>query len=138
MRNVLATFLLIGLGTASSAIPPARNAQLRAVKIKRPNIVIRGAYLGGVEVCAGPSGTGITEDEYERVGTAKRSNPAGGDEVWIFPITCHSTWIVSTRVFVKAFDASGNYVGTKSLPYSGVTDVATALCACNSFPDRCR
>jgi|SRR5215469_3184109 len=138
MRNVLAIFLLIGLGTVSNATPPARNAQLRAVKIKRPNIVIRCAYLGRVEVWAEPSGTGITEDEYERVGTAKRSNPAGGDEVWIFPITCPSTWIISTRVFVKAFDTSGNNVGTKSLPYFGVTDVANALCACNSFPDRCQ
>jgi hypothetical protein len=117
---------------------PARNAQLRAVKIKRPNIVIRGAYLGRVEVWAEPSGTEITEDAYYRVGTAKRTNHGGGDEVWIFPITCPSTWIISTSVFVKAFDASGSYVATKSLPYFGVTDVANALCACNSFPDRCR
>lgn len=129
MRNALLIYVLIGLETASLAAPPVKPAQLRAIEVKRPNIVIRGAYLGRVEVWAVPSGTGITPDEYGLVGNARRRSTAGRNEIWLFPIACTSPLIPSTEVFVKGFDVKGNEVGTKSLPYSGASEIADALCS---------
>ena len=60
------TILLIA--TESLAASPKGHAQLRAALVKRPNIVVRGAYLSRVEIWAVPTGTGITEDEYKLVG----------------------------------------------------------------------
>jgi hypothetical protein len=68
MRKFLMIVFLIG--TESIAAPPKDHAQLRCIVVKRSNIVVRGAYLGRVEVWVVPTGTGITEDEYTLVGTA--------------------------------------------------------------------
>jgi hypothetical protein len=126
MWKVLLTILLIG--TESLAASPKGHAQLRAVLVKRPNIVVRGAYLAKVEIWAVPTGTGITEDEYTLVGAAKRSNAAGGNEIWLFRITCESPLVSSTEVFAKGFDESGYQIGRKSLPYTSLTAIAHALC----------
>src|SRR5216684_5814072 len=129
MRSAFLICVLIGLGTASLATPPIKRAQLRTIEVKRPNIVIRGAYLSRVEVWAVPTATGITPDEYAMVGNAKRSNAAGRKEIWSFPIACTSPLIPATEVFVKGFDANSNEVGRKSLPYSGASEIADALCS---------
>ena len=129
MRNASLIYMLIGLGTVSLATPPIKRAQLRAIEVRRPNIVIRGGYLSKVEVWAVPTGTGITQDEYALVGNAKRSNAAGRKEIWLFPIACTSPLIPSTEVFAKGFDANGNEVGRKSLRYSGASEIADALCS---------
>ena len=127
MRNFFLTFCLIGVGTTLAA-PAAKRALLRSVEVKRPDIIMRGAYLGRVEVWAVPTGTGITPDEYTLVGRATRKTPAGRNETWLFPIDCASTSLLATEVFVKAFDQTGKNVGTKSLPYSGATEINDALC----------
>ena len=62
------------------------------------------------------------------IGNARRSNAAGQKEIWLFPIVCESPLIPSNEVFVKAFDVKGDQVGRKSLPYSGASDIAQALC----------
>ena len=120
------TILLIG--TESLAASPKGHAQLRAALVKRPNIVVRGAYLSRVEIWAVPTGTDITEDEYTLVGAAKRSNAVGGNEIWLFPIACESPLVSSTEIFAKGFDESGNQIKRKSLPYTSLTDIAHALC----------
>jgi len=119
--------LLFGLA-AESTVAPKEHARLRAVVVNRPNIVVRGAYLGKVEIWTVPTGTGITEDAYALVGNAKRHNSAGPSEIWLFRIPCTSPLILSTEVFVKAFDTDGREAATKSLPYRGATDIAEALC----------
>src|SRR5689334_22835392 len=101
MWKVLLTILLIG--TESLAASPKGHAQLRAPLVKRPNIVVRGAYLSRVEIWAVPTGKGITEDEYKLVGEAKRSNTAGRNEIWLFRIACESPLIPSTEIFAKGF-----------------------------------
>ena len=67
MRNAFLIVLLLGLGEESLATPVTKCALLRSIEVKRPSIVIRGAYLGRVEVWAVPTGTGITPDEYSLV-----------------------------------------------------------------------
>jgi len=126
MWKVLLTILLIG--TESLAASPKGHAQLRAALVQRPNIVVRGAYLSRVEIWAVPTGTGITEDEYTLVGAANRSNAAGGNEIWLFPIACESPLIPSTEIFARGFDESGYQIGRKYLPYTTLSAIAHALC----------
>lgn len=127
MRNVFLIACLVGIA-ASIAAPATKRALLRSVEVKRPNILIRGAYLQNIEVWAVPTGTGITRDEYALVGTATRRGAAGQNETWLFPIECTSPLIPSTEIFVKAFDKTGKTVGTKSLPHTGASEISDALC----------
>jgi len=131
MRNALLICLLLGLGMASIAGPPARHPHLRTTKVERPNIVIRGANLYTVEVWAIPTGTEITPDTYVLLGNAKRSNAAGPNETWVFripPCNPMDTRLLATEILAKGFDAKGTVIGTKSLLYRGASAVHEALC----------
>jgi hypothetical protein len=127
MQKVLLVLLLVAFAASPTTAQPQKHAELRAIVVKRPIIVVRGSYLGKVEIWAVPTGTGISP-EGGLVGNARRSNAAGQKEIWLFPIACESPLIPSTEVFVKAFDVKDNQVGRKSLPYSGASDIAQALC----------
>ena len=127
MRKALLVLVLVTLAISPTTAKPQKHAELRSVTIKRPNIVVSGSYLRKVEIWAVPTGTGMSP-EGGLVGNAKRSNSAGQKEIWLFPIACESPLIPSTEVFVKAFDAKGNQVGRRSLPYGGASDIAQALC----------
>ena len=120
----------MAFGGAVAAVAAPHHSQLRTVQVRRPNIVISGANLSRVELWAVPTGTGITPDEYVLLGTAKRTNTAGSQEIWVFPIPpCKSdTRLLATEVFAKGFSANGDAIGTKSLPYSGASAVDEALC----------
>ena len=100
------------------------------MQVKRPQIVIRGAYLSKVEVWAVPTGTGITSEEFVLLGNAERANPAGNNEVWVFRIrSCKTdTRLLATEVFVTGFSEKGDVVGRKSLPYRGASELYEALC----------
>ena len=128
MQNFFLILCLLGVATGSLAAPATKRALLRSVEVKRPNIITQGAYLGRVEVWAVPTGTGITPDEYTLLGRATRKTPAGHNETWSFPIDCASTLLLATEVFIKAFDDTGKIVGTKSLSYSGASEINDAFC----------
>jgi hypothetical protein len=130
MRNRLMICLLLGIAFESIAAPATRHPQLRTIEVRRPNVVIGGAYLHKVEVWTIPTGTGITPDEYVLLGNAKRSNAAGPKEIWLFPIPPCATEarLSATEIFAEAFDAKGTVIGTKSLPYNGASAVHEALC----------
>jgi len=116
---------------AMSTAQTTREAKLNRVEVKRPNVVIRGAYLSKVELWAVPSGTEITPDMAGVVGSATRSSKAGSKEVWLFsvePCPLDEKGISVTEVFVKAFDRQGKVVATKSLPYHGASEVHEGLC----------
>jgi len=122
--------VLLGLGLQSIAAPPTTHPQLRTIEVRRPNVVIHGAYLHRVEVWAIPTGTGITPDEYALLGNAKRSNAAGPKEIWLLPTPpcATDTRLLVTEIFAKVFDAKGTLLGAKSLPYNGASAVHEALC----------
>jgi hypothetical protein len=127
MQKAFLVLLLAGLATPYIAARTRKHAELQTIAVKRPNVVVRGSYLGTVEIWAVVTGSGISP-EGTLVGNAKRSNAAGRKEIWLFSIGCESPLIPSTEVFVKAFDVNGNQVGRRSLPYSGASDIADALC----------
>ena len=130
MRNTLVISLLFVFVVAAVAAPQGDHSQVRTMQVRRPNIVIGGAYLSKVELWAVPTGTEITPDEYVLLGDAKRSNAAGHKEMWVFPIPpCETdTRLLATEIFAKGFRANGDAVGIKSLPYSGASAVYEALC----------
>jgi len=122
--------VLLGLGLQSIAASPTMHPQLRTIEVRRPNVVIHGAYLHRVEVWAIPTGTEVTPDEYTLLGNAKRSNAAGPKEIWLLPIPpcATDTRLLATEIFAMAFDAKGTLLGTKSLPYNGASAVHETLC----------
>lgn len=130
MRIALIVGLLSGALIAAIAAPQPHNSQLRSVKVKGTNIVMRGAYLSKVEVWAVPTGTGITPKEFVLLGNADRINSPGHNETWIFPIPqCDTeTRLLATEVFAKGFNEKGGAVDSKSLPYVGASALYQAFC----------
>jgi hypothetical protein len=121
------TMGLLLAGVAAAAAPQPHRSELRKVQVKRAKIVILGAYLSKVEVWAVPTGTGVTESEL--IGNANRANPAGHNEMWVFPVGCESGGgLLATEVSITAFAEKGDVVGSKSLPYRGLGDLNEALC----------
>ena len=130
MRNALIVALLSSSLMGAIAAPQLDHAKVHSVRIKRPNILIRGEYLSKVEVWAVPTGTGITPEQFVLLGNAKRTTSTGVDELWLFPIPpCESdTHLLATELFVKGLNRKGEAASTKSLPYSGATALHQALC----------
>ena len=126
MQRLFQVFLVLVLASSPGIALPTQRPELLAVRVRQPNIIIRGAYLSRVEIWTVASGT-ETSSEGQRVGNAKRSTAPGAIEIWSFKIVCESPLVPSIQVFVKAFDETGKLVGRKSLPYAGVTEVARAL-----------
>lgn len=122
--------LLLGFGVEFIAASQGMHPQLRAIDVRRSNLVIRGAYLDKIEIWAIPTGTGITPDEYVLLGNAKRSSAPGPNEIWLFQIPQCATdnFLLATEVFAKAFDAKGTLIGKKLLPYNGASALHEALC----------
>ena len=116
---------MLALVSQSLCQPFEQPSIVRSIALKRPNLVILGANLSKVELWAIPSGTGITPDEYMLLGMAKRRNPAGSKEIWLFPIPASPLSV--THIFAKGFDLRGRLIGTKSLPQQGVSQIYDAL-----------
>jgi hypothetical protein len=127
MRNALLILFMIGFGVQPIAVASSKQAQLRSLDAQGPKVIIRGSYLGKVEVWAVPTGTGITPDEYTLLGHAKRKTAAGRNEEWRFEVDCGS--LLATRVFVTAFNRKGKNIGAKSLHYAGASEISEALCS---------
>jgi hypothetical protein len=125
MRYSLLLFSVLAFGLQSIPQTSHQRSILGSMGIKRPNLVVRGSNLSKVELWAIPTGTGITPDEYMLLGTAKRRNAAGPNEIWIFPIP--SGPLSVTDIFAKAFDGQGHLIGTKSLPQQGASQIYDAL-----------
>ena len=124
MERVFLLVFLLGLPV--DAASATKQAQLQSVEAQRPDIVIHGSYLAKIQVWAVPTGTGITPDEYVLIGHARRQTAAGQNERWFFEVDCGS--LLATQVFVTAFDKKGRPVGTKSLPFTGASEINDALC----------
>ena len=127
------SFLLSVTGLAQQHLPANNTsgrqvARITSFKLERPNLVVRGSYLSRVEICGVPSGTEIRGDECDPLGDAHRTTDAGKNERWVrslSPIPIDG-WSV-TEVYARAYYAHGRPVGSKSLPYSGVSEVNDAL-----------
>jgi hypothetical protein len=128
MRKILLIGLVFSFAIGALAATPTGKSRLRSIRVRRPNIVVRGAHLSKVEIWAVPTGTEITEKNYTLLGTAKRINSAGSNEIWVFPIDCDDTRLLATTIFAKGFDLDGKAVGTIPLPYIGATEVLDGLC----------
>ncbi|MDN5327324.1 MAG: hypothetical protein PWP41_2020 [Moorella sp. (in: firmicutes)] len=100
-------------------------AGITSFTIARPDLVVKGQNLARVEIWAVPTGTGITEKDYQLLGQAGKKSEDNGHQVWTFPIPQKT--ILATEIFARGFDARGHEVGRVSLPVTGVTDLNKAL-----------
>lgn len=130
---VLIIILAIVLGVwAYNSATPASTASLAAFRAEKPNLVVEGANLSKVEIWAVPTGTGVTEDQYQKLGDATLTNTGStSTQRWIFQIPRDP--ISATDVLAKGFDAKGNTVGTLSLSINGGTTTAGATAIYNTL-----
>lgn len=117
--------IISGAPTSSQQEQPAA---LTAFLVARPNFIADGSGLGKVEVWAVPSGSGISEKDYQLLGNAALQ--AGSDsltQIWLLPVPKDP--VLATEIFAKGFDMKGEFVGQMSLPYLGATQIFNAVWA---------
>ncbi|MGI9860458.1 hypothetical protein SDD30_03605 [Moorella naiadis] len=78
-----------------------------------------------MEIWAVPTGTGITEKDYQLLGQAVKKPETVGQQVWTFPIPQKT--ILATEIFARGYDDQGREVSRVSLPFTGVTELNKAL-----------
>jgi hypothetical protein len=109
---------------SSTPLEPSGPASISAIRVQKPNIVIEGQNLAKVEVWGTPTGTGITESNYQLLGIAGRSDFNNPNSNWIFPIPKNP--MLLTEVFARGFDKNGSSV-QMSLKETGATSIYDAL-----------
>ncbi|HVS79813.1 MAG TPA: hypothetical protein VHF05_02450 [Candidatus Paceibacterota bacterium] len=100
-------------------------ASVQSFRVEKPDFVIEGSNLAKVEIWAVPSGTGVTEDEYQKIGDATQS--ADNPQKWMLPIP--SEPILATDIIARAYDTNGHELGKMSLGIIGATELYNALWA---------
>lgn len=103
------------------------SASLTAFRLEKPNFVAEGTNLSKVEVWAVPTGTNVTEDQYQKLGEATLTNTGStSTQRWVFQIPREA--VLATDIIAKGFNMKGASVGTLSLSIDGSTTTgATSL-----------
>lgn len=97
-----------------------------SITLEKPNFIIKGRGLARVEVWAAPTGTGITEESYIKIGVGELKDGVDSKEqVWQIPIPREP--LLLTEIFAKGFDEKGNLVGKVSLAIVGASDIYREL-----------
>jgi hypothetical protein len=132
--------LLLGLGVyaynnvvISGATPDqsqspdtAAAATINTFSVQKPDFVVNGSELSKVEIWAVPTGSGVTESNYELLGSATlQSDSDPTAQVWTLPIPAAP--VLATAIFAKGFDANGAAAANLSLPYNGATEIYDAV-----------
>ena len=136
MTNYIIGFVTLVFGIAAlyviaqsrphvASAPPVQPA-ITAITIKQPNIVVTAANLKRVELWEVPTGTNVTENDYQKVDTMNlaKTDP-DGVQTWTLLIP--SAPILATQIFAKGFDSDGNEVGRVVLPATGASELYDEL-----------
>ena len=91
----------------------------------RDSFVVEGRGLARVDVLSAPTGTGITREQYQRMGNMTKKSELSAKQIWTMPLACPGS---VTDVLAIGWNASGQEVGELYLPYNGVTEIARILC----------
>jgi len=117
----IVAFAYLHMGTSTYAA-----AEVTAIAVQKPNIAIDGMQLARVEVWAIPTGTSVTEDQYQLLGEASlASSSPDSTQHWLLPIPAQP--ILATEVFARGFSQDGKMAGQQSLSQRGATDLYDAL-----------
>ncbi|GAF25289.1 hypothetical protein MTCOM_20700 [Moorella thermoacetica] len=77
-------------------------AGIASFTIAWPYLVVQVKNLARVEIWAVPTGTGITEKDYQLLGQAVKKSEIAGQQLWTFPIPDKP--ILATEIFAKGFN----------------------------------
>lgn len=105
-------------GNATST--PSGDVTIREVRAERPNLIVLARGADRVELWYVPTGTGVSESQYAKLGAAKKGGRDGDYDTWTYPIPADV--FLATRVFAKAY-AGDEAVAEGSLPAAGATQI---------------
>jgi hypothetical protein len=124
--SVAIIILVLALGIyAYKHTAASQAATLADFSAVRPNFVAHGANLNNVEVWGIPTGTGISENDYMKIGDMSRQGDAGDNETWTMPIPIAP--LLVTQIFAEGYGQNGADAGKIFLPYAGATELYDAL-----------
>lgn len=136
MNKIIVTILLIiiiiGLAVFifffliyDQSSPATETAGITDFQVARPDLVVTSAGLARVEIWAVPTGSGITEADYTKIGDAKLTSTTSLTQIWILTIPADP--ISAAVIFAKGFSSDGKATGEFNLPLSGETEIYNVL-----------
>ncbi|MCU0678922.1 MAG: hypothetical protein MUC28_00550 [Planctomycetes bacterium] len=103
----------------------AEKAELIGFSAVKPNLTATGRELEKIEIWAVPSGTDVTPDNYQMLGTAILAETTAGEQTWQFPIPAEP--ILASEIFAQGYDRAGLAIGQVSLPFTGTAEIYNEL-----------
>jgi len=94
--------------------------------VERPDFVVHGTDLSRVEIWVVPTGTGITEADYQKLGDAALSGTdTNGIKTWTLAIPQEE--FLATDILARGFDENGETLSDVSLGITGATEIHDEL-----------
>ncbi len=122
---VVILVVLSFIKTSSKKTSPVGKGSIQSMSIERPNIRVAGNKLTKVEVWAVPTGIGITEEQYQKLGEAALTETKTDDsQVWTLAIPKDP--VLATEIFAKGF-VKTDLVGTVKLSVTGASEIYNML-----------
>lgn len=99
---------------------------LYSIQVSGQEIAVKGRNLEKVEIWAVLAGTGVTADDYQRLGNAVLSaSSASQDQTWLFRVPENP--VPAIGIFARGYDKAGNQVKDLALDKKGAADIYNLL-----------
>ncbi len=124
---VIGLFVIVGIAFGLYRHALQNEAALLTFTIDKENkqFVVTGTNLVGVDVLIMPTGTNVAASAESKLTTMNLEGKTKGTQKWVAHVPTQQ--FLATSIFVRAYDDHENTVGTKSLPYTGATEIYNAL-----------
>ncbi len=127
--GILAVLLLAGgvflsLRTKNVSEDVSGIARISSFDIAAGNFFITSSNLASVAVWYIPTGTGIEEKDYQKIGAMILATSTSDTQVWTLPIPKQQ--FLAAQIFAEGKDSSGGTI-RMVLPYQGATEIHDAL-----------
>ncbi|MDQ3076482.1 MAG: hypothetical protein M3Q63_00285 [bacterium] len=84
-----------------------------------------GRKLTKVEVWIIPTGSSITESDYQKLTSMELKSGTDKNQIWTAHVPVQP--FLATSIFIRAYDSRGKEVGKKTYPYNGATEIYNAF-----------
>ncbi len=120
--------VLVGLITLIVATRPGvkpGESKLETFVVQKPYLIATGKALSKVDIIAVPTGTGITEADYQILGSAQLQGEQDGTQLWRLAIP--NDPVLATEIFAQGYATNGTKTNKISLPITGATEIYNTL-----------
>lgn len=126
---IILVIIIVAIAIGLYAYALGNKPQLLDVTInsETQSFVVKGKKLSSVDIWIVPTGTSITEKDHQKLTTMNLTNKGEADQIWTAHVPTQQ--FLATSIYIKGYDENNKEVATKTLPYTGATEIYNAFSA---------